>query len=295
MAGVFACRERFRRGENGTVFKIRRVLNNNVIVVTEDKRDVILTGPGLGFGKRGGDMYDPARVEQRFILADASAGYISVLVALPYEMIALSNRVKEFLKRELSITLTSAQQLALADHMHFAVARHRQGMRLESTLVWELKSTYPAEFRASVQIMDMIHETLGARLPLEESAFITTHIINAELTGDLSRTTGTTTAVRDIIAIVREEIPELEPGTADYARFLTHVKYAVQRIEEGAMLTNPDAHFYDIVREKEPAAYRCATVIRDYVLDQFGAVLPDEEMLYLMLHISRLRARVPTP
>lgn len=277
------------------MFKIRRVLNNNAIVVTEDKRDVILTGPGLGFGKRGGDMYDPARVEQRFILADASAGYISVLVALPYEMIALSNRVKEFLKRELSITLTSAQQLALADHMHFAVARHRQGMRLESTLVWELKSTYPAEFRASVQIMDMIHETLGTKLPLEESAFITTHIINAELTGDLRRTTGTTTAVRDIIAIVREEIPELEPGTADYARFLTHVKYAVQRIEEGAMLTNPDPHFYDVVREKEPSAYRCATVIREYVLDQFGAALPDEEMLYLMLHISRLRARVPTP
>lgn len=275
------------------MFKIRRVLNNNVISVTEDRREVILAGPGLGFGKRGGDVYDPAKVEQRFVLADTAAGYISVMVSLSYELIALSNRVKDHLRRELGITLSSAQQLALADHLQCALERTRQGISLDSALVWELKSTYGPEFGCALQIMEMVREATGVELPLEEAAFITTHVINAELTGDLGRTTSTTRAVRDIVAIVAEHVPGLEHGTADYARFLTHVKYAVQRIEDKSMLTNADRHLYEVVRDKEPESHACAVTVREYVHDQFDVVLPDEEMLYLMLHIGRLRTRMP--
>lgn len=277
------------------MFRIKRVINNNVVAVDEDGAEVILTGLGLGFHRKAGDLFDPKLVEQRFVLDDAGSGYVSVLVNLSYEMIGLSERVKVMLRETLGVELTTVQQLALADHIHIAVERAQAGLRLDGALVWELKHTYGAEFAAAERILELVFETAQVRLPVEEAAFITTHIVNAELASsatatDFRETNRATAAVREIMGIVRAAIPTLEPGTADYARCLTHVKYTVQRIITGSMLSGRDHLLFEQVRDKEPEAWVCAQVIDAYVGEVFAVQLPQEELFYLLIHIGRLRA-----
>ncbi len=77
----------------------------------------------------------------------------------------------------------------------------------------------------------------------------------------------------------------------DYARFLTHVKFAVQRIEEGRLLTCSDSMLYEMVKGQDPISYDCAVAIAGLVRERYDVELPDEEMLYLMVHVNRLRAR----
>lgn len=139
------------------MFRIKRVLNNNVIAVDEDGADVILTGLGLGFQRKAGDLFDPKLVEQRFVLDDAGAGYVSVLVNLSHEMIALSERYKTLLHEVLGIELTTVQLLALADHIQIAIERARAGLRLDGALVWELKHSYGAEFAAAERVLENGH------------------------------------------------------------------------------------------------------------------------------------------
>jgi beta-glucoside operon transcriptional antiterminator len=276
------------------MFRINRVINNNVISVVESDREVILTGRGLGFGRHAGDTYDPGKVERRFVLEDdrSAAGFTSVIAELPYEVIVLSNRIADHVRDTLGLTLTSAIQLALADHIHFAIQRLAAGQRLENALLWELKSSYRAEFTTALHILEMIREATGVVLPVDEAGFVTMHLVNAELTGNMASSVGTATTVQDIVAIVREHLGiPMAPDSGAYARFLTHVKFAVQRMEEGQLLTSTDSGLYEIVRDKDPEAHECALAIARHVRGRYGVELPDEELLYLMMHINRLRTR----
>lgn len=280
------------------MFRINRVINNNVISVLEDGREVILTGRGLGFGLHAGGTYDPSRVERRFVLEDdrSAEGFRSVISELPYEVIVLSNRIADHVRDALGLTLTAAIQLALADHIHFAIQRLAAGQRLENALLWELKSSYRQEFTTALRVLEMVREATGVVLPVDEAGFITMHLVNAELTGNMSASVGTATTVQDIVGIVRDHLGiPIAPDTGAYARFLTHVKFAVQRIEEGHLLTSTDSGLYEIVREKDPQAHECALAIAGYVRDRYDVHLPDEELLYLMMHVNRLRTRDESP
>lgn len=276
------------------MFRIERVINNNVISVLEDGREVILTGRGLGFSRHAGDTYDPTKVERRFVLEDdkSAEGFTSVISELPYEVLVLSNRVADYVQDTLGLKLTSAIQLALADHIQFAIERLASGQRLENALLWELKSSYREEFMASLHILEMVREATHVVLPVDEAGFITMHLVNAEMTGSMSATVATATAVQDIVAIVRERLDlPLRSDSGAYARFLTHVKFAVQRIEDGQLLATSDNQLYEIVRDKDPEAHACALAIAEYVKGRYHMDLPDEELLYLMLHVNRLRSR----
>jgi beta-glucoside operon transcriptional antiterminator len=112
------------------------------------------------------------------------------------------------------------------------------------------------------------------------------------LTGDLAASLATATAVQDIVGIARAHLGvALAPDSAAYARFLTHVKFAVQRIEEGQLLAGSDSQLYEMVRDKDPTAHECALAIAEYVVQRYGVALPEEELLYLMVHVNRLRHR----
>lgn len=276
------------------VCRVDRVIINNVIAVVEDDREVILTGRGLGYGQHPGGTYDPSRVERRFVLDDdrSAAGFTAVIAELPYDVLVLSNRIADRLAQLLGLTLTSAIQLALADHIQFAIDRLAKGQRLENALLWELKSTYRQEFTAALEILDMVREATGVVLPVDEAGFITMHLVNAELTGDMSASLGTASAVADIVALVRDWLGvPLASDSVAYARFLTHVKFAVQRIDEGRLLVSSDSALYQMVRSQDPRSYECAAAIADYVRGRYDIELPDEEMLYLMVHVNRLRHR----
>jgi len=276
------------------VFRVERVINNNVISVLEDSHEVILTGRGLGFQQRPGGTYDPAKVERRFILDDdrSAEGFTSFIAELPYELLALSNRIADHLAQGSGISLTNAAQLALADHIQFAIQRLSQGQRLAHPLLWELKSTYRREFTAALEILELIAESTGVVMPVDEAGFITMHLVNAELNGDMASALSTTSAVQDIVGIVRANLGiALDPESVAYARFLTHVKFAVQRIEGDQLLVGADTQLYDMVREKDPKAHECALAIADYVDQRYSVALPEEELLYLMVHVNRLRAR----
>jgi beta-glucoside operon transcriptional antiterminator len=276
------------------VFRVERVINNNVISVLEDGHEVILTGRGLGYQQHHGGTYDPARVERRFVLDDdrSAEGFTSIISEIPYEVLVLSNRIADHLRTDIGIALTNAAQLALADHIQFAMQRLAQGQRLEHPLLWELKSTYRREFTAALGILEMIREATGVTMPVDEAGFITMHLVNSELTGDLATSLATATAVQDIVGIARAHLGvALAPDSAAHARFLTHVKFAVQRIEEGQLLVGADSQLYDMVRDKDPKAHECALAIAGYVRQRYGVELPEEELLYLMVHINRLRRR----
>ena len=222
----------------------------------------------------------------------SAVGFTAVIAELPYEVLVLSNRIADHLADTLGLTLTSAIQLALADHIQFAIERLARGQRLENALLWELKSTYRREFTASLEIVEMVRKATGVVLPIDEAGFVTMHLVNAELSGNLTASLGTATVVGEIVALVRDRLGlPLATDSVAYARFLTHVKFAVQRIEEGRLLSGSDAMLYEMVRSQDELSHECALAVAALVRERYDVELSQEELLYLMVHIGRLRTR----
>jgi beta-glucoside operon transcriptional antiterminator len=48
---------------------------------------------------------------------------------------------------------------------------------------------------------------------------------------------------------------------------------------------------FEIIKEKFPEAYRCASRIKSYMETKYPEKLTDEEMLYLTVHIARITGR----
>jgi beta-glucoside operon transcriptional antiterminator len=273
---------------------ISKVFNNNVVSVVDrgSGEEMILVGAGLGYLAKRGQQVDDERVEKEFRLTGSNRdGMSRILVDLPYDILKLTAAIAVYLRAAHGIELPATVEIALGDHLWQSIRRLDDGIPLYNSMLWETKATYPQEFAVALQILDVVVEQMGRRLPLDEAGFITLHLVNAGLVTDAGHAYTLGRALRDILAIVEQELQI--PADADspsLARFLTHLKFVIQRLTQRRLFTGGFAEIFEARRSDDPDGYRCAQVIGTYLQDTFATKISDEELMYLMIHLARLRA-----
>ena len=121
--------------------KIEKVLNNNVVQALDNNVEYIVMGKGLGFQKRVGDLVDKEKIEKTFVLENTEAveEWSRVYVDLPDgEMQAFLN-ILTFAEAVLQTKFEPSFFIALADHLHYAIERSREGVSLQNPLAWEVR------------------------------------------------------------------------------------------------------------------------------------------------------------
>ena len=276
--------------------KVHKILNNNVIVTLDDKgKELILTGRGIGFKKREGDLIDINLIEKQFSLdnKDILPKFNELLSEIPLEVLTTSqiiiNHAKEFMESKLQDSI----YISLTDHIHFAIERHKQGFDIPNGFLWEIKKFYPKEFQIGLYALAVIKKRLGIELPEDEAGFITFHIINAQLNGTMPNIVNMTKIMREILNIVKYHFNiEYDEDCLSYQRFVTHLKFFAQRILSKGTQTQQDSSLYEIVRQKYDQAYLCTKQIDLHLIQQYQHPLTDDESLYLTIHIERLRTEL---
>ena len=279
--------------------KVHKILNNNVIVTLDDKgKELILTGRGIGFKKREGDLIDINLIEKQFSLdnKDILPKFNELLSEIPLEVLTTSqiiiNHAKEFMESKLQDSI----YISLTDHIHFAIERHKQGFDIPNGFLWEIKKFYPKEFQIGLYALSVIKKRLGIELPEDEAGFITFHIINAQLNGTMPNIVNMTKIMREILNIVKYHFNiEYDEDCLSYQRFVTHLKFFAQRILSKGTQTQQDSSLYEIVRQKYHQAYLCTKQIDLHLIQQYQHPLTDDESLYLTIHIERLRTELKKP
>lgn len=279
--------------------KVHKILNNNVIVTLDDKgKELILTGRGIGFKKREGDLIDINLIEKQFSLnnKDILPKFNELLSEIPLEVLTTSqiiiNHAKEFMESKLQDSI----YISLTDHIHFAIERHKQGFDIPNGFLWEIKKFYPKEFQIGLYALSVIKKRLGIELPEDEAGFITFHIINAQLNGTMPNIVNMTKIMREILNIVKYHFSiEYDEDCLSYQRFVTHLKFFAQRILSKGTQTQQDSSLYEIVRQKYDQAYLCTKQIDLHLIQQYQHPLTDDESLYLTIHIERLRTELKKP
>ncbi|SES17664.1 PRD domain-containing protein [Corynebacterium cystitidis] len=290
---------------------ILRVFNNNVVLakdvaqhrVASADGEVILTGRGIGFGARTGDVVDLARVQKVFVPADGrDPDHLGEMLAMVPE-VAISAIIEALAAIDAPVELREKVTLvtALADHLHGAIERQRFEHDFTYPLEAEVRHLYPVELDLAQRLLAHINQNqslnsalnLQRPLPDSEAIAFALHFVNAGFTaGDLSHTYAMTGVIQQILSVIGAFYGvELEQSSIAAARFITHMRYLFTRLASGEQLAGLANPLTDQIMATYPRALQCAQQVATIVELRFDADLNDEEIAYLTLHIERLGAQ----
>lgn len=273
--------------------KINKIINNNVISVTQNNQERVVMGKGIGFQKEEGDIVEESKIDKIFDLnnQEISDRFKTLLIEVPIEIVQAVEKIIEVAKIEYHKELSDTIYVALTDHINFAIERQQEGMAIKNGLLWEIKKFYPTEYEIGMRGLDWIEKIAGAKLPEDEAGFIAIHLLNAEH-NNLADYNHVTEMVQNILSLVKYHFRlDFDEESLTYFRFVTHLKFLAQRILSKNPLNTSEIELYDIVKEKYKDAFKCVKKIEVFLMKKYQYEMTKDEALYLTIHIQRLISR----
>ena len=244
---------------------IEKVINNNIVSAFDEiGREVVVMGCGIGFGSRPGAKIPEDKIEKIFRIESGSVAdqFKELLAGVPLEHAKISSDIISYAKGALKLKLNQSIYVTLTDHINFAIARYAKGINLENALLWEIKRFYPQEYELGKYAITQIKERLKVELPDQ---------------------------MKEILEIVTRELGiKLDEGTLHYERFITHMKFLLQRVYRKELLPDEESDLADMISQKYPKEFACSKKVADYIEKTAECRLSGEEVMYLAIHIRRI-------
>ena len=271
---------------------IEKVINNNIISAYEKSgAEVIVMGRGIGFKKKQGEVVPADQISKIFRIKSRTLTeqFKELLANMPLERVRISDEIISHAKDHLKLKLNQSIYVTLTDHINFAIERVSQGIEPQNALLWEIKRFYPQEFQLGIYALELIHDRLGILLPEDEAGFIALHFVNAEYGTDIRDAVKFPDQMQAIVDIVERELGILlDESSLHYERFMTHIKFLIQRIYRKELLSSEDRELSLMMQRKYPREYQCSVKVAEYIMQATGCKLSEEEIMYLSVHIRRV-------
>ena len=274
--------------------KIKKVLNNNAVISHNEKgEEIVILGSGIAFRKKSGDQIILRDVDKVFYLKKSSNRnkFYELISSIPIKYIKITEKIIKNAENKLGMTLDENLYLLLTDHIHYAVERSKDGKHIRNKMIWEIEHYYPLEYKIGIESVDMINETLGCNLMKQEAGFIAMHIVNASSCNNIEEFQEEVKDIKAIMKIVTYHFDtKINEESVNYLRFITHLKYFIQRIRSGEVLNKIEQsdELFSLVCQRYFQAYLCVEKIEKYFLKTYQIEISDEEKMYLVLHIERV-------
>lgn len=275
--------------------RVKKLINNNILCVVDNSgRELIVTGKGLGFNRKVGEIIDDSLVEKKYVMENETEQrkLNELLSEISLEELELTNKLLDFIKKEINQTLNESLLITLADHVSFAIRRKNEGLEYSNPLANTIMEYYTVEYQVGMKCLSIIEKETGVRLNDAEASFIALHIINAELNTKMSEIYGIADLIDDCVALVEDYYDKkYDRESMGFSRFIIHLRYFSQRIVIKKMLdetNDKDKEFHRIICESYPEHYECAKQIERFVNAKYKVELNQEELSYLTIHLKRI-------
>ena len=271
---------------------IEKVINNNIISAYEKSgAEVIVMGRGIGFKKKQGEVVPTDQISKIFRIKSRTLAeqFKELLANMPLERVRISDEIISHAKDHLKLKLNQSIYVTLTDHINFAIERVSQGIEPQNALLWEIKRFYPQEFQLGIYALELIQDRLDILLPEDEAGFIALHFVNAEYGTDIRDAVKFPDQMQAIVDIVERDLGILlDESSLHYERFMTHIKFLIQRIYRKELLFSEDRELSLLMQRKYPREYQCSLKVAEYIMQATGSRLSEEEIMYLSVHIRRV-------
>ena len=234
--------------------KIIKIFNNNSIAALSDELgDIILTGSGIGFQKKIGDLVDESRIEKTYIFKEKGEKRIrrgiNDIEPIYYEITSL---LVSKATEQLNTQFYGEIFLAISDHIAFAIKRKKENIDLPNVVLSETKALYKKEYQLGLWIIKMIKEKTDIQLEEAEAGYIALHLVNFSTKNNAQNTSKIVNFVKDVFDIIEKTMCiKLELDSIDYARLSTHLKFLAERVFRNDIENNIDTteNIRDMLKE----------------------------------------------
>lgn len=271
---------------------IKSINHNAALCVDSFGREVVVLGPGVGFGDLPRDI-PLSQITQTFVGIDAK--YLALIGELPAKELAFAGQLADVVRAQLSYELSPNLPVTLADHIVFVLERARKHLYVKMPLAYDIVQNYPVEYRLGQMAVRGIERSFGVRLPKNEATGIAMSIVNSAVASSAHaarRDQRVERMVERAVRVIERAMHvSVDRESFDYARFATHVRYLINRLDEGTPIDTQNASLYAEALEQYPEVAACTKEVARMLSQQLGSEVTAEERLYLMLHVNRLYER----
>lgn len=273
--------------KKGTVIK---ALNNNMVLIKEQGVEKILLAKGIGFNKKFGDILeDNLEVDKVFSIEDKKnqENLKEVYNRVDGEFVAICEEALAEISEELGEELNETIHIGLIDHLAIAMKRLKNKEQINNPFIVEIETLYSVEFEMAKKIVNKLQYKYEIDFPEGEIGFITLHIHSARNGKMLSNSIKYSYLSNKIIIYIEEKFnSKIDKRSLDYARFLSHVRFTIERVLTDTVLKND---LTEIIKKSYPVSYEIAEGASKIIEETLDKKVCDDEVAYIAMHVERFR------
>ena len=231
-------------------YEVKRSFNNNIVLVDDDKKEIILFAKGIGFNcKKGSIIPENTNIEKIFTIQDENniANFRRVIGSNDEKFIAFCEELILEISRDFNEELNEIIHIGLIDHISFSIE-------------------------------SIVEDEIG---------FIAMHIHSARTTGKISHTIKFTYISNTAVEYIEDAFNIVVDRTSlSYARFISHLRFAIERLINNTPIKN---ELLSIIKLKYPESFKVSEEIGKAINEDFSLKVAEDEIGYLALHVERIR------
>lgn len=273
--------------------KIKKILNQNAVLVEDAGEEKVAIGKGIGFEKKRNDLLFPREIERLFVLEpEGQMKLQSLLNQIDSKYLFAAEKIIEQAENTLMETLNEHLLIALTDHIAFAAENLKNGIIIRNKLLPEIEVLYPEEFRLAQWAVAYLSKTLDVPYTYDEAGYIAIHLHSARV-GERNKhqSIREVTIISEIVQLIEQDLETdlyAKEMMLNYTRVVNHLRLLLQRFQKQQYATL-DTEIVQMVKEKYPESFETAKKIRVLLLKNYQLSTTTEELGYLAIHIERLR------
>lgn len=267
-----------------------KALNNNMVLIKEQGVEKILLAKGIGFNKKFGDILeDNLEVDKVFSIEDKKnqENLKEVYNRVDGEFVAICEEALAEISEELGEELNEIIHIGLIDHLAIAMKRLKNKEQINNPFIVEIETLYSVEFEMAKKIVNKLQDKYEIDFPEGEIGFITLHIHSARNGKMLSNSIKYSYLSNKIIIYIEEKFnSKIDKRSLDYARFLSHVRFTIERVLTDTVLKND---LTEIIKKSYPISYEIAEGASKIIEETLDKKVCDDEVAYIAMHVERFR------
>lgn len=267
-------------------YKIVKVINNSAVIAQDKNEEVILLGKGIGFQKKVNDVIDESdKIEKKYQLIkaenynkDAKDKQILPFIALVIELMDKSTN-NEF---------SYATMKSLTDHIAAMYLRIMNNENLENPFHYEIKALYSEDYKIGLKIGEEIYKRTGIKIPESELDFLTLYVHKGNSNDEKAKMDAIHSIIYQVSSLLENKYHvDLHKESIDYSRFVMHLRFITERIMRRE--SNPDMNLRGVFLDMFSKYNGICQDIVQILEDELHTKITDDERVYLMIHIARLK------
>lgn len=273
--------------------KIKKVLNQNAVLVLDEGQEKVAVGKGVGFNKTKNDVLSRQLVERMFVMEPEGLKKLQVLLSqIEDKYFLASEEIIQHAETVLGEKLNEHINIELSDHIAFAAENIQNNIIVRNKLLSEIEILYSEEFAIAQWAVEYLTQTLEIPFSYDEAGYIAIHIHSARSgRTDNSKSIREVTIVSEIIHLIEQELAidiHDDKNSLSYSRLVNHLRLFIHRFQQNQYAVL-DEEILEVVKKKYAESYEISKKVQVLLMRNFHYQVPNEELGYLSIHIERLR------